>query len=61
MKLAVQVNGKLRGEFSCTLDASQDEILAMAKALEDVQKNIAGKEIKREIYVPKKLVNLVVV
>jgi leucyl-tRNA synthetase len=60
MKIAVQVNGKLRGEFSCAAGADQESIFAAALALEDVKKFTAGKEIKKKIYVPKKLVNFVV-
>lgn len=60
LKLVVQVNGKLKGEFTIALDASQEDIFAAALALEDVKKATDGKEIKKKIYVPKKLVNLVV-
>jgi leucyl-tRNA synthetase len=61
MKIVVQVNGKLRGEFNCSASSGQEEIFAAALALDDVKKFIDGKEIKKKIYVPKKLVNLVVV
>jgi leucyl-tRNA synthetase len=61
MKIAVQVNGKLRAEFACSATAGQDEIFALALALDDVKKFTDGKEIKKKIYVPKKLVNFVAV
>ena len=61
MKIAVQVNGKLRAEFSCSSSASQDDVFAAALALDDVKKFTDGKEIKKKIYVPKKLVNFVAV
>ena len=59
MRIAVQVNGKLRADFEAPIAATQEEIFAMALAIPDVQKFLDGKEIKKKIYVPKKLVNLV--
>ena len=58
--IAVQVNGKLRGQITVAADASKDGILAQAKADAKVAAHIDGKEVKKEIYVPGKLVNLVV-
>jgi leucyl-tRNA synthetase len=63
--IPVQVNGKLRGELSLPVDLAQDpdqkqEILSQAKQLESVQKWIKDKEIKQEIFVPGRIVNLVV-
>ncbi|HTR49570.1 MAG TPA: leucine--tRNA ligase [Kofleriaceae bacterium] len=60
MVIAVQVSGKLRGQIEVPLDASKDTIIAAAKADDKVQAFLAGKAIKREIYVEGRLVNLVV-
>jgi len=60
IKIAVQIGGKLRGEIEVPADATQESILAAAKADEKVQPFIAGKAIKKEIYVKGRLVNLVV-
>ena len=60
IKIAVQIGGKLRGEIEVPADASQESILAAAKADEKVAAFIAGKAIKKEIYVKGRLVNLVV-
>jgi leucyl-tRNA synthetase len=57
--IVVQVNGKLRGELSVPRDISKEEILAQAKALENVKKYFTG-EPKKEIYVAGKLVSFVV-
>ncbi|SFV50641.1 Leucyl-tRNA synthetase [hydrothermal vent metagenome] len=54
----VGVNGKNRASIEVAADASKEEIIAAAK--EAVAKWIEGKEIVKEIVVPKKLVNLVV-
>ena len=57
--VAVQVNGKLRATLEVELDITQGEILALAKADENVAKNLVGTIVK-EIYVPGKIVNFVV-
>ncbi|MEA2049959.1 MAG: leucine--tRNA ligase [Campylobacterota bacterium] len=58
--LAITVNGKKRGEIEVSPDATKDEILVLAKENENTKKWCDGKEIIKEIVVPKKLVNLVV-
>lgn len=58
--LAVQVNGKLRGEVVAAADASEAEIKEAALALENVQQYLGQKEPARIIYVPGRLINVVV-
>ena len=58
--IAVQVNGKLRGQIEVAADASEDAIKAAAKVDEKVVPFLDGKPIKKEIYVKGRLVNLVV-
>ncbi|MCF7798138.1 MAG: leucine--tRNA ligase [Lentisphaeria bacterium] len=60
IRLAVQVNGKLRDTFDISSEASKADILAKAKSLEKISRHIKGKAILKEIVVPKKLVNFVV-
>ena len=60
MVIAIQVSGKLRGQIEVPLDASEQDIVAAAKADDRVIPFLAGKPIKREIYVKGRLVNLVV-
>lgn len=60
MTLAVQVNGKVRGEITISKDASQEDILAAAQANEKVAGFLADSEIKKAIYVPGRLVSFVV-
>jgi leucyl-tRNA synthetase len=59
--LAVQVNGKVRGELIVDREAidNKTEILAQAKALPALEKWLAGQQIVKEIYVPGKIVSLV--
>lgn len=59
-RMAVQVNGKFREEIVVDKSAQESEILAQAKSADKVQAHIAGKSIVREIYVPGRLVNIVV-
>jgi leucyl-tRNA synthetase len=60
MVIAVQVGGKLRGQIEVAPDASEPDILAAAQADAKVQSFIAGKPVKKAIYVKGRLVNLVV-
>ena len=58
--VVVQVNGKLRAEISIAAAAPEADAVAAAKAEARVKPWIDGKQIVKAIYVPKKLVNLVV-
>jgi leucyl-tRNA synthetase len=60
IELMVQVNGKLRGKIEVAAEADKDLILATAKQDTAVLKFIDGKALIKEIYVPGRLVNLVV-
>ena len=59
-QMVVQVNGKLRGKIETHSDTTKEEMIELAKSIENVQKFIEGKEIVKEIVVPKKLVNIVI-
>ena len=56
----VQVNGKLRGRFDLPKGKTKDELLDLAKGDASVNKHIDGKEVAKVIYVPNKLLNIVV-
>jgi leucyl-tRNA synthetase len=59
-QLVVQVNGKVRDRVEAPADASQDDLLALARALPNVVAHVDGKDVVKEIVVPGKLVNVVV-
>ncbi len=59
IEVVVQVNGKLRGKLDVAINASQDEVLPLAQALENVQTHIEGKTVRKVIWVPNKLLNIV--
>ena len=59
-ELVVQVNGRVRDKVEVPVALSEAELLARAKELPRVRAHVDGKEIRKEIVVPGKLVNLVV-
>jgi leucyl-tRNA synthetase len=59
-ELVVQVNGKVRDRFEVPVDLTEDELVAQAMASQRVQAQLDGKQVRKTIVVPRKLVNLVV-
>ena len=59
-ELVVQVNGKVRDRVEVAVGLDEEELVARAKALPNVAHHLDGREIRRAIVVPRKLVNLVV-
>jgi len=60
VEMVISVNGKVRGKMTIEADADEDVIFHTALAMENVQKFIADKTIRKKIVVPNKLVNIVV-
>jgi leucyl-tRNA synthetase len=60
IEISVQVNGKMRARVSVPADATQEIAVQAALADANVQKYVEGKPIRKAIYVPGKLANLVV-
>ena len=60
IEIAVQVNGKLRSTITIAKDSSKEDAIACAKADEKVAEGLDGKSIVKEIYVPGRIVNIVV-
>ena len=60
IEVIVQLNGKLRDKLKIAADASKDDMLKAAYALEKVASGIEGKTVVKEIVVPGRLVNIVV-
>ena len=60
VEIAVQVNGKIKARINVAADISAPDAIATAKADGAVTAAIEGKSIIKELYVPKKLVNIVV-
>ena len=60
IEIVVQVNGKVRTKLSVAADIQKDDAIALAKAEDRIAAEINGKNVVKEIYVPGKLVNIVV-
>ncbi len=60
--IPVQVNGKLRGQIEVKESISKNKVklIQLAKKDQKVKKYISGKEIVKEVFIPSRLVNLVV-
>ena len=60
VEIVLQVNGKLRMRVNVAADISKEDAIALAKSEKKIVDEISGKNIVKEIYVPGKLVNIVV-
>ncbi len=60
VSLAVQVNGKVRGQIEAPVDASKEAIADLARSEPNVARHLEGKTVTREIVVPGRLVSFVV-
>jgi leucyl-tRNA synthetase len=60
VKIAVQVNGKVRAEMVITAGMSEEDVKIKAYENEAIRSWVEGKEVKRVIYVPMRLINIVV-
>jgi len=59
IEMGVQVNGKTRGTVTLPKDADADTAKALAMEVHNVAKNLEGKDIKKFIYVPGRIINFV--
>jgi leucyl-tRNA synthetase len=60
IEIGVQVNGKTRGTVTIARDASEQDARSAALAVETVARHLTGKEVKKFVYVPAKIVSFVV-
>ena len=60
VEIAVQINGKLRGTVTVSADADQASVLGVVRSSEKIAPLIEGKQVIKEIYIPGKIVNIVV-
>ncbi len=59
VKMGVQVNGKVRGEIEIQKDATQEVAMELALSQSRVESQLEGKDIKKIIYVPGRILNIV--
>lgn len=60
IEIVVQINGKVRAKLEIAADAEKDAVLNQAATEPKIAEAIEGKNVLKQIYVPKKLVNFVV-
>ena len=60
IELPVQVNGKVRGRGQLARDASEADARAAALAADGIAARLAGQAVRKFVYVPGEVVNLVV-
>ena len=60
MTIVIQINGKLRSRMTVPIDEDAEQIKADAQTDEKIAAMLKGASIVKVIYVPKKLVNIVV-
>ena len=60
VRIAVQVNGKLRGTVEAPAGTRQEAVEALARAQENVSRHLEGFAVRRVIFVPNRLLNFVV-
>ena len=60
VELPVQVNGKIRGKVTVGREAAEDIVRDAALGDENVQKFIAGKAVRKVVYVPGRILNFIV-
>ncbi|HZV58982.1 MAG TPA: class I tRNA ligase family protein, partial [Candidatus Eremiobacteraceae bacterium] len=59
-EIVVQVNGRVRGKLKASMDIAEEDLLKKAQADAVIAPHLAGKSIVKRVYVPNKLLNLVV-
>ena len=57
--IIVQINGKLRDKLRVPTNANEEELKSAALALPKIQRHLAGKEVRKIVIVPNKIVNIV--
>ena len=60
IELVIQINGKVRAKKEVDANIEKEDAIEIAKSLQNIQAHLDGKQIIKEIYVPGKLVNIVV-
>ena len=59
-EMPVQINGKMRGKVLMAMNATEDDAIAAAKTDSNISSHLENKEIRKVIYVPGKILNIVV-
>ena len=60
VNIVIQINGKKREIIKTNIKTTEDELLNKINENKNLDKYLHGKEIKRKIYIPKKLMNIII-
>ncbi|NCQ81419.1 hypothetical protein GW750_01160 [bacterium] len=60
VNIPVQINGKVRETFEVEADISEQDILALVHQHPKIQKYLDGKQVRKVIFIPQKILNIVV-
>ena len=60
INFVVQINGKKRGLIKVDRDISEDDIIKLVKENNEINKYIKNQELKKKIFVPNKLINIII-
>tara|TARA_Y100000591_G_C21744905_1_gene651402 strand:- start:850 stop:1182 length:333 start_codon:yes stop_codon:yes gene_type:complete len=60
VNVIIQINGKKRGELEINTNSNEEEVIQKALDLKNISDFTKGKKIKRKIYIPGKILNLVI-
>ncbi len=60
INFVVQINGKKRGLIKVNRDISEDDIIKLVKENNEINKYIKNQELKKKIFVPNKLINIII-
>jgi leucyl-tRNA synthetase len=60
IEVPVQVNGKVRGRVTVAADAGESDVRAAAEREPNVAQHLAGRAVKKFVYVPGRIVNFIV-
>jgi leucyl-tRNA synthetase len=58
--IVIQINGKVRDQLKISLDISEEEVVKLAHASQKASKFLEGQTIKKTIYIPGKVLNIVI-
>jgi len=56
----VQINGKIRGRVNVSVDITEERAKEIALKQENIKRYLKGKEIKKIIFIPQRLINIVI-
>ena len=60
VEIPIQINGKIRGKVTVSKDITQEELLKIVETEENIKNFIGDKKVIKTIYVPGKILNMVI-